>query len=379
MLRSIKTLLYLILSFFLWKAAMSNILKRLRELEDAKKPNPNNYKFLFIIKERSAYGTKTKAYGLFNSCKFVCNKLKKTGIEANVVQVVDNNCIDKYVTQYQPTHCFIEALWVVPSKFEVLSKLHPNVKWIVRLHSMVPFLSSEGMAFEWLNGYMEQRKNGINLSISCNNEKLFENLNTIYGNAVSYTPNIYDPNYVPKTNSPNRSDQFIDIGCFGALRVLKNHTQQAIWAIEFANKINKTLRFHINVTEHEQREAGPVLRNIKAIFKNTPHILVEHLWYEHEDFLDVVKTMDLGMQISFTETFNIVAADFVYCGVPIVVSKDIKFVDPNCSVVPTNEKQVDSALKYAYYDRKISEENKQLLQEHNRLAYQAWLKFIREN
>jgi len=360
---------------------MSNILKRLREQEQQlnKNRNPNNYKFLFIIKERSVYGTKTKAYGLFNSCKFVCNKLSKSGIESNVVQVIDNNCIDKYVTEYKPTHCFIEALWVVPSKFEVLAKLHPNVKWVVRLHSMIPFLSSEGMAFEWLNEYMELRKKGINISISCNNQNLYQNLKELYGSSVSYTPNIYSPDEVILAERSNKKDKIIDIGCFGALRVLKNHTQQAIWAIEFANKINMTLNFHINISEHEQKESGPVLRNLRAIFKNTKHNLIEHLWYEHSDFLKLVSTMDIGMQISFTETFNIVAADFVYCGVPIVVSRDIKFVDQNCAVVPSNEKQVENALKYAYYEKDVVKQNKKLLEEHNRCAYQEWLEFVKNN
>ena len=363
-----------ILYLYIWKAVMSRILKRIQEQEQQRNPNPNNYKFLFIIKERSVYGTKTKAYGLFNSCKFVCNRLNKIGMEANVVQVIDNNCIDKYVAQYQPTHCFIEALWVVPSKFEVLARLHPNVKWVIRIHSMVPFLTSEGMAFEWLNDYMELRKKGIKISISCNNEDMYEQLSQIY-DGVSYTPNIYQPDY--ECNKKPNDRQTLDVGCFGALRVLKNHTQQALWAIEFANKLGKKMNFHINISEHEQRESSPVLRNLRAIFKNTQHTLVEHLWYEHQDFLELVSTMDFGMQISYTETFNVVAADFVHCGVPIVVSKDIKFVHPNCSVSPSNDKQIESALKYAFYDRDIPKDNKKLLEDHNRMAFQQWLQFIR--
>lgn len=370
-------LIFLTITTIIWMLLMSYILKKIQQNQVLK--NPNNYKFLFIIKERSVYGTKTKAYGLYNSCKFVCNRLNKHNIEANVVQVIDNNCIDKYVTQYNPTHCLIEALWVVPSKFEVLAKLHPNVKWVIRLHSMIPFLSSEGMAFEWLNEYMELRKKGINISISCNNEKLYEDLLAIYKEGISYTPNIYEPEIPPTKQDVNKKDDTIDIGCFGALRVLKNHTQQALWAIDFANKIDKKLNFHINISEHEQKESGPVLRNLRAIFKNTRHTLVEHPWYEHAEFLEVVKTMDLGMQVSFTETFNVVAADFVYCQVPIVVSKEIKFVHPNCSVGPTNERQVDAAMKFAYFDKKIVKENRELLDEHNRSAFRSWVEFIVDN
>jgi len=347
-----------------------------------RKPEPfEPRKLLFIVKERNVYGTKTRAYGLYNSCNFVARKMRDEGHEANVVQVIDNNCIDKYVKQYKPTHCFVEALWVVPSKFEVLAKLHPNVKWVIRLHSMVPFLSSEGMAFEWINQYLELRNKGIDITISCNNEKAYCDLKEIYGDNISYTPNIYFPDTYTEPRTRFCIEKFEDdlhIGCFGALRVMKNHPQQALWAIDFANNIKKKMFFHVNVSEHEQREASPILRNLRAIFANTRHELVEHLWYEHVDFLELVKEMDLGMQISFSETFNVTAADFVYCNIPIVVSKEIEFVQDTFRVEPTDKHATIRALNAAYYGTltNVQNENIRLLNRHNKDAVKTWLKFV---
>ena len=106
------------------------------------------HKILFICKQRhDRYGV---SYGLLNSCKFLCNMLNELGIRAKVISVVDNNCIDKEVHQYKPTHVFIEALWVVPDKFKVLIPLHPSVKWYVRTHSNTLFLSNEGVAMQWI-------------------------------------------------------------------------------------------------------------------------------------------------------------------------------------------------------------------------------------
>lgn len=365
-------------------------------------------KVLFIIKERLAYGTKTKAYGLVNSCIFVAEHLKKYGIQADVVEVVDNNSIDRVVTQYKPTHVFVEAVWVVPSKFRELARLHPKVSWNVRIHSMVPFLTAEGMAFEWINQYLELQKDGIDISMSVNNRKMQDDMNSIYNGAFDYTPNIYHPEI-----TGNATETFIyprngimHIGCFGALRVLKNHTQQAIWAMEFAERKRKKLYFHINISEHEQREAGPILRNIRAIFANTDHVLVEHLWYNHRDFLELVKKMDFGMQVSFTETFNVVAADFVYCEVPIVVSEQIKFVIPECRANAGDKSDVFRAMEVAYrgmekkedrwfgclsaafqharqkketnwFRDSIAEANKDLLKEHNRDSIREWVDLLR--
>ena len=69
--------------------------------------------------------------------------------------------------------------------------------------------------------------------------------------------------------------------------------------------------------------------NSVSLFKNNPkHELVEYDWLTHDDFIDVVQSMDLGMQVSFTETFNIVTADFVNNNIPVVVSKEIPWVNP---------------------------------------------------
>jgi hypothetical protein len=84
--------------------------------------------------------------------------------------------------------------------------------------------------------------------------------------------------------------------------------------------------------------------------------------------------MDLGMQISFTETFNIVAADFVYCEVPVVVSEEIDFVDEDFRVFPSDPTWVLAAMETAYFDKSTGH-SKQLLDEHNKSALKTW-KFL---
>ena len=116
-------------------------------------------RILFILKRRedfnpvkhSPLGLST---GLFNSASFMDDMLKNLGIESALEVAIDNNCIDRLVTKHKPTHVIIEALWVVPSKFAILTKLHPNVKWIVRLHSEMPFMAGEGMAMDWIGDYV---------------------------------------------------------------------------------------------------------------------------------------------------------------------------------------------------------------------------------
>jgi hypothetical protein len=118
-------------------------------------------------------------------------------------------------------------------------------------------------------------------------------------------------------------------------------------AIEFAEQIGKTLRFHINGTRIEQ-SGDNALRNIQALFEHSEHDLIEHKWYKHAEFLEAASKMDIGMQVSFSESFNIVTADFVTAKVPIVASDDISWMPWIMKVSPTSHKGIVRKLKIAY-------------------------------
>ena len=122
-------------------------------------------KVLFICKRRNTYyGI---SYGLLNSAEFVSGMLGSIGVDSKVVVVNDNNDIDREVTKMEwglegiskegpRSIVIIEALWVVPEKFDILKQLHPNVEWIVRIHSKSSFLASEGIAMDWINRYFDK-------------------------------------------------------------------------------------------------------------------------------------------------------------------------------------------------------------------------------
>lgn len=308
-------------------------------------------KILFICKKRKTYGngpyTQIVSSGLLNSAKFVNDMLVDNGIDSHIIEVIDNNCIDREVAHYKPTHVIIEALWVVPSKFEVLTKLHPNVKWIIRLHSEIPFIANEGIAMEWIFAYQQYK----NVVVSVNSPRILREMNPLLGEKLLYLPNFYPvrkKNHFPFHTEEQKCDDIIDIGCFGAVRPLKNHLIQAVSAIEFAERIGKKLRFHINVTRIENN-GDPVLKNIRNLFANVDHELVEHTWMNHHEFLKVIRTMDLCMQVSFSETFNIVTADAVNMNVPVITSHEIKWLPSIYKANPTNSKDIVRKLKVAWF------------------------------
>ena len=283
--------------------------------------------------------------GLYNSALFVSDMLNEQNIESKIVQVIDNNDIDREVAKYNPTHVIIEALWVVPEKFDVLHKLHPNVKWIVRLHSEIPFISNESIAMEWIYEY-NKLESKDNMLISVNSKKMMNDLEKIGIEKLLYLPNYYPVEKRCDASLLSNKKNHINIGCFGAVRPMKNQLIQAIAAIEFGNKIDKKIFFHINSSRVERGDSA--LKNIKDLFANQKtHKLVEHDWLDHEEFLKLVATMDLGMQVSFNETFNIVAADFVSQNIPIVGSKEIEWLNHFYKADATTSDDIVAKLKFA--------------------------------
>lgn len=340
----------------------------------------NKKRILFILKEKNYYGSNSAPYGLLNSCKMVAESLKDYGVESKIVLVKDSNQIDKEVFHYKPTHVILEAIWCPPTKLQELLniKRYKHIKWSVRLHSKIPFIAQERLAFQWLTDYNKISQEHKHFKISCNNEKFLEEINVSLGFNLVLTPNSYiiDDSIKPNTNPIK---DIINIGCFGALRTLKNQLQQAICAIYLANKLNKKLKFHINDSSTYEREGASILNNLIHIFKNTPHELIIHKWNNHHNFIHLVKKMDIGMQISFSETFNITAADFVSAGIPVIGSKEIDFLSHQYQAETTNFEDIVNKLEFAikYKTHGFHIINEILLRNQVKCAIKVWLEYLK--
>lgn len=347
-------------------------------------------KLLFILKRRedfnaSIHNTKGLSTGLFNSATFVSDMLNQQGFEAELAIVTDNNDIDREVTNYKPTHVIIEALWVVPSKFPILQKLHPNITWIIRFHSEMPFMAGEGIAMDWMGDYSTLK----NVLIACNSPRMLREVRTYltikhsWSSEICNSKVIYLPNYYPqiyKTKVIDQDKDTINIGCFGAIRPLKNHLLQALSAIEFANSIGKKLQFHINAGRIEMN-GEPMVNNLKGLFQqlyDKGHSLINNQWMPHEEFLALCANMDIGMQVSFSETFNIVGADFISQGVPIVGSKEIPWMIDKYCAYPTSSIDIIKKLNLIWDDPTSNVlSNKDTLTKYTNDSQNAWITYFK--
>jgi hypothetical protein len=338
--------------------------------EKAMKP-----RILFVCKRADAgnsYSTH-RASGLRNSVRFMLGMLLHLEIPASMVEVNDNNDIDREVHHFRPTHVIVEALWVVPEKFAELRHHHPHVNWIVRIHSELPFLAMEGVALDWLAGY----RNQPHVTIAANSDRMYRDLGQLFGyEGIGYLPNYY-PLPARGPNSPS-NDGWVDVGCFGAVRPLKNHLVQAVAAIAFARELGRPLAFHINGSRTEQR-GDNVLKNLRGLFANTDDaMLVEWPWLSHYQFAREVQKMHLGLQVSFSETFNIVSADLVAGGVPVVTSPEVRWVPKLFQAEPTSVPEIVDAMRWAWRLRRgvAQTMNRRALGRYNEDSVKAWARYF---
>lgn len=337
----------------------------------------------FIVKQynkecdNGGYSVSGKS-GVYLSAKFLSDMLNESGIESIVSEALDNNCIDKLVTEFKPDIVIIEAYWVVPSKFDILTSLHPNIKWVIRNHSAMSFLAEEGIIIDWSFEYIKNN----NVYLASNHYKTYTELCEIGKfsfapvDKILYLPNYYPENLIKSDRRPifSKKDE-IHIGCFGANRSLKNQLVQAYAAIKFSKDINRKLYFHMNNSYN-----NPIVKNITSLFENVHNVeLVLHDWMPHEKFYELCGQMDLGMQLSYSETFNIIAADFVANDVPLIVSDEIDFVSKIFRTNSNDGSRIIKTIRRIFSIKKhipFFNRNQILLKSKVRKAKNQWLRII---
>lgn len=325
--------------------------------------------------------------GLFNSAKMVVEMLEKEGVPVKLVHVIDNSFIHRELVEFKADIVVIEAFWVVPEKFDELRQVCPNVKFVIRNHSETPFLAQEGIAFDWMLKYFDKP----NVIMTSNAARMHRETRLLYSlshpgadevsirRKVAYLPNYYTIDSAPNEHYVCDDNEVINIGCFGAIRPLKNQLLQAIAALEFTDRIGKRLRFHVNGKRVEMN-GDQVMKNLRLLFSHFPqHELVEHPWMSHSEFKKLVASMDIMMQVSFSETFNIVAADAVSQGVLTITSPEVAWSDEDVQSDPTSSRDIANVMDDAWAT-KLEDPcwNPSLhgLHEYNKKSVKEWLHFL---
>jgi hypothetical protein len=251
--------------------------------------------------------------------------LRRHGISSHAQGVENVAAIEAYLNAHsETTHVVIEAIWVNTPAMLNLAGSYPEVNFLVRSHSQIGFLQVEPGAVKLIREQLVAQEGTINFRVAANSRRLGGFLQDAYAGSCLYLPNLYDAERPTRKRDERHDHRTLRISSFGALRLLKNHPTAAAAALLIARELGCDLEFWISV-DRVEHGAG-ILSTLRNMFAGLPWAkLVENKWEPWEKFHRTARHMDLCLQPSFTETYNIVSVDSVCEGTPCVVGPSIEW------------------------------------------------------
>ena len=333
-----------------------------------------------IFKDFAAW-IRSSCVGL-NVAGFTTSKiLNEHGIKTTVFPVRHNvdivNSIDKYNENHKHrlTHVIISAPWVSLHDMRNLICHFPEIQFVVLSHSNVGFLQADPCGVDLFRKYAELAKTHKNLKVGGNCHMFSKWFEVTYKSECVCLPNLYPVKKIKSKVWDGKST--IKIGAFGAIRPEKNFMTAAAGAMAIHSILNVPIELHMSTGG-----GGCKSTTLPAITEMTENVegvkLIRHDWETWDKFIKLISEMDLLIQVSYTESFNMVTADGVSVGVPTVISPVIYWGPKSWMANPDDSLDVANVgislltidQEHIGYDA---------LNEHNTKAVHKWLDFLEFN
>jgi hypothetical protein len=249
------------------------------------------------------------------------------GIPALVVPITNAADLRARLTAAPATtHVIISAPWIPTMQMQALVNDFPHVDFTMVCHSNVGFLQADASGVALLRQAMEIEQSVHNFHVGGNSRRFCDWLGSAYAVPCAFLPNLYFLDGTTNSHRPLWTGGTLRIGAFGATRPLKNFMTAAGAAIDIARQLRGDLELWISTTRTEGG-GETILNAVRAMIANVPHAkLVENGWQTWPQFRATVGHMHLTLQPSYTESFNMVAADSVAQGICCVTSDAITWV-----------------------------------------------------
>ena len=306
--------------------------------------------------------------------------LRQHGIHVAVFPVCHNVDLFHAILEYERehkkplTHVIISAPWMSRHDTKSMIEFFPDIQFVVECHSNVGFLQADPNAMALIRAIIGLSRTHSNILLGGNSKPFVEWARQVYGAEVVLLPNLY-PVTEPRKH---RWDGLppVKIGVFGAVRPQKNFMTAAAAAMLIQRELHLPVELHMS--DGGEGDGGSVSRAIHQMTKNVLGFeVVKHLWRPWQEFIEVVEKMDLLIQPSYTESFNMITADGIVAGVPSVVSEAIRWApkswkadsDDVADVARVGVKLLRSRLSVW---RGMSARRKS-----NRYALEHWFRYLR--
>jgi len=301
--------------------------------------------------------------------------LRTAGYMAEVRQVLEEDRQTAALAHHVPlTHVVVSAPWIATKELAEMAYRHPDVELAVLSHSNVGFLQADPQAIALLREGADLERALPNFHIGANSASLRN-----WWQAAYQTPMLLLPNMYPFEALRSRrmwSGGTLRIGCFCAIRPYKNVLTAAAAALEVSVRLRAPdLEFWISGGRTEG--GGTIPEAIHQMYARVPRAkVVANHWESWPRFRETVGSMDLLMQPSYTETFNMVTADGIARGVPSVVSEAIAWAPKNWKAATDEARDMADRAVALLHDPTAIEQGMDALTANNEAALREWKKFV---
>lgn len=307
--------------------------------------------------------------------------LKRAGVWTEVLPVTNNIDVVRAIRAArdagQPfSHVIISAPWLSTFDLSSMVSAFPEIHFVVASHSNVGFLQADPNGVKLLRQAAALSLGFHNFSVAGNCLRFVRWFETAYKSPAIYLPNLYALDELDRP-AARWQGGVLRIGCFGAVRPLKNMMTAAAAALEIATRRQADLELWISGGRSEG--GGDLVRRaVGEMFSGLTHArLVDAPWRPWPEFRAIVRTMHLLLQVSYTESFNMVTADGAAEGVPSVVSDAIDWA-PRSWRAPVDDASriAAAALNLLRHPRIAVWLGRRALRAHNREGVEAWKHFF---
>jgi len=314
--------------------------------------------------------------GLGVSALNTAKVLKRHGVPVSAFAINSIVDLDAFLKANPSiTHVVISAAWLPVLDLGKCVIRYPQIEFVVNIHSNVGFLQADANGVRLLASYVHLQKELLNFRVSGNSQEFVDWLTEVYSVEALYLPNLYDLNSTVMQNRPLYNGGTVRIGAFGACRALKNFLTAAAAACAIAKELRVPVDFVMNGGRPDG--GSSIERAIESLIASQPNVTLKILnWQAWPDFLDIIEGLHLMMQVSYTESFNIVTADGIAKGVPSVVSSAIPWVPSRWIAKSDDALDVARVGRSLITDPHAVVDGVNALEKYNQDGFYEWLGFF---
>jgi hypothetical protein len=316
--------------------------------------------------------------GLGVSAANTCKVLRNRWIDCDVWPITGADDLHTRLQQTPTiTHIVISAPWIPTAELISLAYQHPDVEFTVNCHSNVGFLQADSNGVRILKELIHAEHGTWNIHVGGNSRRFVSWVESAFHAPCAYLPNLYYlDKFAQDPTPPYTPGATLKIGAFGATRVLKNMLSSAGAALDIAETLGADTQLWIN--KGREDGGGTMIRAVRELLARKSRItLHEAQWTSPAEFKDrYVRMMHLVLQPSYTESFNIVSADAVSLGVPVVASPAIDWVPKHWQANPDDTGDIARVGLCLLRDPRAWRDGLKALERHVSEGTRLWLSYL---